>query len=53
MNPQRRGAVPLLAFLGLTSLIFVSILVFAYTVAKRANPVMLDDHGRPQQTQAR
>jgi len=37
----------LVIFLMFTSAIFIGILIFAYIVAKRANPVMLDDQGHP------
>lgn len=33
--------------LGLVFVIFVGILVTAYIIAKRANPIMLDDTGKP------
>jgi len=35
------------AFLALVILFFVGILVFVYVATKRANPVMLDQNGRP------
>jgi len=36
----------LIYFLAFVSVVFIGILIFAYVVTKRANPVMLDDHGR-------
>ncbi|MEZ5355663.1 MAG: hypothetical protein R2762_23765 [Bryobacteraceae bacterium] len=36
-------------FLGLVFLLFNAILVFVYLGAKQANPVMLDEKGRPRQ----
>ena len=38
---------PLLYFLVFISLVFIGILVFAYVVTKRTNPIYLDEHGRP------
>ena len=38
----------LIFFLAFVSAVFIGILVFAYIVARQTNPVMLDDHGRPQ-----
>jgi hypothetical protein len=32
--------------LGLVSAFFLGLLVVTYVVARRANPVMLDEHGR-------
>lgn len=40
----------LIYFLAAVSAIFIGILIFAYIAAKRANPVMLDDKGRPRPT---
>ena len=37
----------LIPFLALVSAIFIGILIFAYFVTKQANPVMLDDKGKP------
>ena len=31
----------------LMSVMFIGILVFAYVVTKKANPIYLDEHGRP------
>jgi hypothetical protein len=36
---------------GLISLLFIAILAVTYHFAKKANPVMLDDQGRPKQSQ--
>jgi hypothetical protein len=33
--------------LGLVVVIFISILVSAYIIAKRANPIILDENGKP------
>lgn len=40
----------LIFFLAFVSAVFIGILIFVYFVTKQANPVMLDDHGRPQPT---
>jgi hypothetical protein len=37
----------LIFFLAFVSAIFIGILIFVYIVTKQANPVMLDEHGRP------
>jgi len=38
---------PLVYFLVFVFLLFVGILVFCYVVTKRANPIYLDEHGKP------
>ncbi|MFN7998335.1 MAG: hypothetical protein U0Q18_32235 [Bryobacteraceae bacterium] len=48
----RKKTPALIYFLAFVSALFIGILVFAYVVAKRTNPVMLDDHGRQQPTAA-
>ena len=37
-------------FLSFISVVFISILVVGYFVARKANPVILDEHGKPIQT---
>ena len=37
----------LMALLGLVMVIFIGILVMAYIIAKRANPIILDETGKP------
>lgn len=37
----------LLYFLMLVMTLFIGILIFVWVVTKKANPVMLDEHGRP------
>jgi hypothetical protein len=32
---------------GVIAAIFIGILIVAYAATQRANPIMLDDHGRP------
>jgi len=34
-------------FLMLIMALFIAILIFVWVVTKKANPVMLDEHGRP------
>lgn len=43
----RKKPAPLVYFLGLVFALFVGILIFVYVVTKRANPVVLDEHGKP------
>jgi hypothetical protein len=38
---------PLLYFLAFVFVLFIGILIFAYVVTKRTNPVYLDEHGKP------
>ena len=38
---------PLTIFLGVIMVFFCAILIFVYVATKRANPVMLDQQGRP------
>ncbi len=49
-NPARKKPAPLVYFLGFVFVLFIAILVFCYIVTKRANPVMLDEHGKPVST---
>lgn len=51
MNEPKRGGGPFLLMFGLIGVLFISILVALYHFTKKANPIMLDDQGRPQQTQ--
>lgn len=37
--------------LGLVVVIFIGILVSAYIIAKRANPIILDENGKPMNAQ--
>ena len=43
---QKQGTI-LIAMLGLVFALFIGIMVTAYLVAKRANPVILDESGKP------
>ena len=48
---QKQGTI-LVAMLGLIFALFIGILVTAYIVTKRANPVILDESGRPLNSQS-
>ena len=45
-SPSKKVA-PLTVVLGIVFVVFCGILVFVYVATKRANPVMLDQQGRP------
>ena len=45
MTKPRGGL--LLYFLMMVMALFIGILIVVWVVAKKANPVMLDEHGRP------
>ena len=51
MTAPKKGGGPYLAMFGAISLLFITILIVAYHFTRKANPVMLDDQGKPQQTQ--
>jgi len=38
-------------FLAFVMLLFIGILVYVWVEAKKANPVILDEHGRPRAAQ--
>ena len=40
-------------FLGFVVALFIGILIFTWIVAKQANPILLDEHGRPIPSAAR
>lgn len=44
--PKKRVA-PLTVLLAVVFIVFCGILVFVYVATKRANPVMLDQQGKP------
>jgi hypothetical protein len=44
----KQGGGRYLAMFGLISLLFITILVVAYRITRQANPIMLDDQGKPQ-----
>lgn len=41
-----RSVPPLIPFLVMVSMIFIGILIYVYAESKKANPQMLDEHGR-------
>jgi hypothetical protein len=43
---RKQGAILMLA-LGLVVLLFIAILLATYIVAKKANPIILDESGKP------
>ncbi len=43
----RKQTSPLMYVLVLVSVLFIGILIFCYVVTKRANPVLVDVHGKP------
>lgn len=45
--PRRSPVTPLTVSLCLIMVFFCAVLVFVYAATKRANPVMLDQQGRP------
>lgn len=47
MKPNKKGAWFYPAFLAGVMLLFIGILVYVYHESKRANPVILDEKGRP------
>ena len=47
VSTDRRRVAPLTVLLGLVTVFFCGILVFVYVATNRANPVMLDQQGRP------
>jgi hypothetical protein len=49
MSEHKKGGSPYLAMFGIIGLLFITILIVAYRYSRKANPVMLDDQGRPQQ----
>jgi hypothetical protein len=48
---EKQGAILMLT-LSLVTLLFIGILVTTYVVAKKANPVILDESGRPVNAQS-
>ena len=51
MTERKKGGGFFLTLFGLISLVFITALIVTYYFARKANPVMLDDQGRPQPTQ--
>ena len=50
MAEPKKGGGPYLVMFGVIGLLFITILLVAYHFTRKANPIMLDDQGRPQQT---
>ena len=44
---QRRPVAPLTIVLGVVFVFFCSVLIFVFVATKRAHPVMLDQQGKP------
>lgn len=38
---------PFAYFLGFVFVLFIAILIVCYVITKRANPILLDQHGKP------
>jgi hypothetical protein len=51
MNERKKGGGAYLSMFGIIGVLFITILAVVYHFTRKANPVMLDDQGRPQQTQ--
>jgi len=49
MTTKKQGAAFFPVLFGLISLVFIGILIYVYRSARQANPVMLDEQGRPKQ----
>ncbi len=45
--PQSKRVAPLTVVLAVVFVVFCGILVFVYVATRRANPVMLDQQGKP------
>jgi hypothetical protein len=46
-TPERKRVAPVTVLLAVVFVVFCGILVFVYVATKRANPVMLDQQGKP------
>ena len=46
-TPNNKRVAPLTVLLAVVVVVFCGILVFVYVATKRANPVMLDQQGKP------
>ena len=44
---KRTGGIFLIYFLVTVMALFIGILIFVWVASKKANPIMLDEHGRP------
>ena len=47
MSEPKRGGRSYLVMFGLIGLLFLGILVVVYRISRQANPIMLDDQGKP------
>ncbi len=47
----RKQGSPLLYFLYFVMALFIGILIFAYIITKRTQPIFLDEHGKPTNAQ--
>jgi hypothetical protein len=47
MSEKKKGAAFFPVLFGLISLMFIVILIVAYRLTKLANPIMLDEQGKP------
>ncbi len=47
MSETKKGAAQFPILFGVISLLFIVIMVFVYRASRQANPVMLDEQGRP------
>jgi len=52
LSARRSPVTPLTIVLSLVMVFFCAVLIFVYAATKRANPVMLDQQGRPLQPSA-
>ena len=50
-SPASRRVAPLTVVLGAVFVFFCAVLIFVFVSTRRANPVMLDQHGKPVSTQ--
>ena len=46
-GPERKKVAPLTVLLAIVFVVFCGILIFVYVATKHANPVMLDQQGKP------
>ncbi len=51
-SPPPRRTAPLTLVLGFVFAFFCAVLVFVFVATKRANPVMLDQQGKPMNSQS-